>query len=1186
MGKLPRLLPASLALLLAVTASADPLREGFAHPPDSAKPQTWWHWMNGNVTRTGITADLEAMKDIGLGGATIVNVDCGIPHGNAGFMTPRWRDDFKFAVSEANRLGLHLCVENCAGWSSSGGPWNKPENAMQRLTSAEVRIDGPAAFDAVLPQPTVNLKTYHEIAVLAFKVPPIPTAANSAVATEPKFEITKAVYEAASGGGSADVKAKLLALIQRGQKSVIASNDELGGDPASGQKKRLRVDFTLGGKPDTISVDENDTLIFPTNAERLKVAKSAAKTSVDQTFVHPPALDASTAGTNIPLDDIIDVSSKMSADGRLKWDVPAGSWIILRTGFTPIGVNNHPSPPEGLGLECDKMSKSALDAHWDGFMQQVLNDVGPLAGKSLDASLIDSYEVGLQDWTPAFRDEFQTRRGYDPVRYLPAFTRRVVGDPKITGRFLWDVRRTVADLYAENYYGHFTDLCHQHGISSAIEPYDGPYESLQCGSTADLVMGEFWTGSSGHPSVKMCASVAHIYGKTVVGAESFTAGSNEGRWSNDPYQLKTLGDLMYCQGLNRYVFHRYAMQPWTDRFPGMTMGEFGLQFERTQTWWGPGKAWIDYITHCQYLLQQGRAVADVAYYSGQNAPSEMHIGNPEMPKGYDYDAINSDVLMHGATVVDGRIKLTSGQSYAVLVLPPDDLNMTPAMLECVRNLVRAGATVAGHRPENSPSLQGYPFCDDQVKQLAGEMWGPCDGKAVTENTDGKGRIVWGRPLADIFAAQKLLPDFEFKAAAAASHLEYVHRVTPEDDIYFVSNQNRVFDSAECTFRVSGKVPELWHPDTGVIEPAPVWGERNGRTTVHLNFDPAGSVFVIFRPSTGFADHVVSAAGTMTGSQSAGPRLEIRHAVYTSVDSDNARDVTAKLAGLVQDGRLEVAVTNDALGPDPATMHKKELRVEYTLDGRPGKVTVAEDQTLSLPSGPSIGLAPQWEASVDETGSPVVKLWANGRVELGTEFGKKVYAVAVDLPSPVEVTGGWKLSFPPKWGAPPSVELDHLMSWTGHPDAGVKYFSGTATYEKDVEMTADQLKTGREVWLDLGTVKNLAEVWLNGHDLPVLWKAPFRANLTSAAQPGVNKLVIKVTNLWPNRLIGDEQLPADCEWNGAQLKAWPQWLLDGKPSPTGRFTFATWHFYNKDSPLLESGLIGPVVLRTAEVVRSR
>ena len=1182
--KLPSLLVGAAALCLALAAAADPLETGFLNPPDAAKPQTWWHWMNGNITKVGITADLEAMKQIGLGGATIVIVDCEIPAGPVKFMSPEWREDFKFAVQEADRLGLKLTIENCAGWSSSGGPWNTVTNAMQRLTSSETRAQGPMVFDARLPSPPVTLGFYRDVAVLAFKAPVVEAdIASNAAPSSAKLEIQRAIY-GTDGGSSADVKAKLVDLIKSGRKSIVADSGELGGDPAFGSVKQLHVEFTLDGKPGTATVDESETFILPTSTKQLGKTRSLGKSSVDHTFVRPPPAMAG-ASEPIPSDGVLDLTAKLAADGRLRWDVPPGNWIILRLGYTPIGVENHPAPKEGTGLECDKLSKTALDAHWDGFMKIVLDDIGPLAGKALDTSLIDSYEVGNQDWTENFRVEFQKRRGYDPLKFLPSFTRQVVDSPAVTERFLWDMRRTVADLFAENYFGHFAELCRQHGLLNAVEPYTGPFESLQSGAPADVVMGEFWSGSQGHPSVKMAASIAHIYGKTIVAAESFTAAPEAGRWQNDPYSLKTLGDLMYCQGLNRYVFHHYAMQPWTNRWPGMTMGQWGFHFERTVTWWEQGKSWIDYISHCEFLLQQGRAVADAAYFTGESAPVEMRVGNPALPAGYDYDAINADVLLHGATVKNGRLTLTSGANYAVLILPPEDANMTPPVLQRIRELVRDGATVVGPRPQHSPSLTGFPQCDAQVKKLADELWGKCDGKKVLENSVGQGRIVWGQTLANIFAAQNLKPDFKLKGATENSRLAYVHRVTDEADIYFVSNQRRQFDSAECTFRVSGKVPELWHPDTGVIEPAPVWSAHDGRTTVRLDFEPAGSVFVIFRQAVGSMDQVAAASGSFTSKASAAPKLQIRRAIYAAVDGAGKMDVTANLSKLAREGQLVLAVNNDAMGRDPAADHIKELRLDYTLDGKPGHTTVPENEIVTLPATTSIGPSPQWEVNV-AAGSPTVKVWGNGQVELRTAAGKVLHAAAADVPAPLEVANGWNLIFPLNWGAPPGVELNKLISWTVHTNDGVRYFSGTATYEKKIEISAERLATGRELWLDLGEVKNFAEASLNGQDFGVLWKPPFRVNITAAAKPGVNHLVIRVTNLWPNRLIGDEQLPPDCEWNGKELKAWPQWLLDGKPSPTGRLTFTTWHHWTKNSPLLESGLLGPVTLRTAEIIPAR
>ena len=1228
--KLPLFIALAASLCLALTVAADPdaLETGFQHPPDSAKPQTWWHWMNGNITRAGITADLEAMKRAGEGGATIVNVDCGIPRGPVDFMSPEWREMFKFAVSEASRLGLELCVENGAGWSSSGGPWNTPEHGMQRVTTSELHLAGPQHFSAALPQPPTTLDFYRDVAVLAFPAlseeaprmsdfSPVTTTSggeapgNRLTDGDPGTYILLPVpapgrpqyaqlafpqpftARAVTLAGRSDMPAcsgeilvsddgqnfQSVAPFTLGKGALATRTFSLGSQLVSARYWRVQFN-AIGKKVKVTTLPLAEISLF----SRLTTDNIEAKAGFNGSAVlAAPA--ASTQGIGaIPRGQVLDLTAQLTPDGKLDWQVPPGNWVVLRVGHTPTGVKNHPAPREGEGLECDKFRKAALDAHWAGFMQKVLDDLGPVAGaKALDSSLIDSYEVGGQNWTEAFRAEFQQRRGYDLLPFLPAFTGRVIDSPAVTERFLWDVRRTIADLFAENYYGHFAELCHQHGLTSAVEPYTGPFESLQVGAAADFVMGEFWSGSSGHPSIKLASSIAHIYGKTYVGAESFTAAPEAGRWQNDPYSLKTLGDLMYCQGLNRYVFHRYAMQPWTNRWPGMTMGQWGFHFERTVTWWDQGAAWLSYIARCQFLLQQGRYVADAAYFTGESAPVEMRVGDPALPAGYDYDAINADVLLHGATVKNGRITLASGASYAVLILPPPDADLTPATLQGLHDLVLAGATLVGPRPEHSPSLTDYPDCDARVNQLAGELWGDCDGVHTLDHAAGAGHVYWGKPLDEVFAAQQLPPDFAVKGTSLRTHLAYAHRVAGDADIYFVSNQRRQFDSAEVTFRTAGRVPELWHPETGVMEPAPVWHVADGRTTVPLALAPAESVFVLFRHPDDGRDHLLAARGPLAPVASAFRHLQIQHAVYAATDGAGERDVTALVAGLVDDGQLAFSPANDTLGGDPVPNHVKQLRLDYLLNGQPGQLTVAEGEAFALPATPVVGPGPVWETHVTAEGSVVVRIWANGQVEFKTAAGKVLSAEASDVPDPVTVDGAWNLAFPPNWGAPPAVSLDHLISWTDHPDAGVRYFSGTATYDKTVEIPAARLAAGRELWLDLGRVKNFAEVEWNGQNLGVLWKPPFRVNVTAAAQPGANHLVVKVTNLWPNRLIGDEQLPPDVEWDGKQLKEWPQWLLDDKPSPTGRLTFTTWHHWTKDSPLLESGLLGPVTLSTAELI---
>ena len=1251
-------------ILPEASAQADSIEDGFRHPPDSARPQTWWHWMNGNITKEGITADLEAMKRVGIGGATIVNADCGIPAGPVKFLGPEWREMVRHAAREADRLGLELCLENCAGWSSSGGPWNTPEHAMQRVTTSEQKVKGPVHFSGVLPSPPSRLDYYRDIAVLAFRTP-----------------------EGEDGTG-----------------------------------KQLLID------------------------------NIAAKSGENGKFVSSsPAKGRVAADLVVPHTGIVDLTSELQADGRLEWDVPSGDWTILRLGYTPTGVKNHPAPVEGTGLECDKFSREALDAHWAGFVQKVLDDLGPLAGegKALNNVLIDSYEVGGQNWTPQFRSEFQKRRGYDPLLYLPTLTGRVVDSPEVSERFLWDMRRTIADLFAENYYGHFQELCHQHGLKASFEPYTGPFESLQCGEAADIPMGEFWVGGALDPSVKLAASVGHIFGQPIIGAESFTAapGPQHGRWLDDPYSLKALGDQVFCLGINRYIFHRYAMQPWTNRWPGMTMGQWGTHFDRTSTWWEQGRAWLQYVTRCQYLLQQGRFVADAAYFCGESAPVEMRADDPALPAGYDYDAVNTGVLLHHAAMRNGRLVLDSGMSYRVLILPPSDRAMTPDLLRKLAELVADGLVVVGAPPEASPSLEGYPQCDVEVEKLAAGIWGDCNGRTVTEHTLGRGKAVWGRTLTQVLGELKLKPDFDYPASGSRQ-LAFIHRRDGEAEIYFISNQQNRFDTVDCSFRVEGKVPELWNPETGDIFPAPVWREKDGRIVVPLSFEPSGSVFVVFRAKAP-GDHLVAVerkGPPVAGTSSTGADLRILKAEYGAFAKWN--DVTAIVKSLVADGTNRIHANNDMAGDDPAHGYAKRLRIEFVHDGRdqnvetnegktidlpagsevvkalygywpggiptPSDVTatvkslvaagtrdiqadnalagddpapnavkqlrvnyrlngrqqtieVTEGQTLGLPAGaeveqalygqlhpPSasgdrqVDLTAKLSARVKRGGlsvridnvfaggdpavdtpkelrveyaisgvrksttikenetlalpeialpagasPPYVFLEGNeqmrllalapGNFKLRWASGQTTKARCQSVPAPFVITGPWEVSFPPGWNAPAKATFEQLQSWTENADVGVKYFSGTATYSKDFDLPADLPGSRRELWLDLGAVKNLAEVSLNGKSLGILWKPPFRVNVTAAARPGRNTLEIKVTNLWPNRLIGDEQLPPDCEWKGKELKSWPQWLLDGKPGPTGRVTFTTWHHWSKDAALLDSGLFGPVTIQAAEEV---
>jgi hypothetical protein len=1071
-----------LAILASSGCAQMDLARGFDDPPAAAKPHTWWHWMNGNVTREGISADLAAMHEIGLGGAQMFSVSEGIPRGPVAVMSPQYRDLVKHAVSEASRLGLEICMHNCAGWSSSGGPWVTPDHAMQTLVTSETHVHGPRRFVANLPQPEMRAGFYRDIAVLAFPSP----------------------------------------------------------------------------------LDE-----------ARRIPEIAVKAGFDSRYGLQPALDAYPAEAVVPRGSILDLTSRLEADGHITWDAPDGDWTLLRIGHTPTGETNHPSPDSGLGLECDKLSRDALDQHWAGMMGKIVGDVGPLAGTTLDNCLIDSYEVGSQNWTERFREEFVRRRGYDPLLLLPTITGRVVESGEVSERFLWDLRRTIADLFADEYYGHFAELCHRSGMLASIEPYDGPFEGLLSGRPADIPMGEFWTGNTTESnSCKLAASVAHTYGRRIVGAEAFTAEPNAGRWRGDPYSLKAVGDLMFCVGINRCIVHRYAHQPWLDRFPGMTMGQWGTHFERTVTWWTEGKAWVRYLTRCQYLLQEGRFVADVCLFAGEAAPS----GAPHDPalkaSGHDYDACNADVLCHRMSVRDGRLVLPDGMDYRVLVLPETRF-MTPATLERLRDLVARGATVVGPKPSRSPSLADLPAGDARVQKLADEMWGDCDGEKVKEHAFGAGRIVWGRPITEVLRTLGVAPDCEFTGAYPPK-MAWIHRIADGADVYFVSNQRTSAQSVDCTFRVHGKVPELWHADSGATELAPVWFEKDGRTTVSIPFEPAGSVFVVFRRPIGAHDHAV--AVTLPRAEDAvgqPPKIEIVRARYEAEDGSGGADVTDKLASLVRAGETTLHADNATLG-DPSLNHVKRLSVEYTLDGRTAETNVKENEVVELlgPEGPSP--LPLYQLASPAEGRIEVRAFHAGTCEVRTAGGGTRKLAIAPLPAPIDLDGAWSLRFPPNWGAPEKVALDRLASWSENSDAGVRYFSGTATYVRTFEVQSEWLEPGRIVALDLGSVKNLATVVVNGEDLGVWWKPPFAADVTRALKIGTNVLEVRVTNLWVNRLIGDEQWPADCEWDGVKLARWPQWLLDGTPRPVSeRLTFTTWKHYDRDSPLLPSGLLGPV-----------
>ncbi|MFZ4508713.1 MAG: glycosyl hydrolase, partial [Fimbriimonas sp.] len=835
-------------------------------------------------------------------------------------------------------------------------------------------------------------------------------------------------------------------------------------------------------------------------------------------------------------------------------------------GSVPTGKDNHPAPPEGDGLEVDKLSRAALDKHWDGMMAKVIAQVGPLAGKSLNNSLIDSYEVGSQNWTPKFREDFRRLRGYDPLPFMPALAGVTIESGPTTERFLWDYRRTIADLYAENYFGYFGELCHKKGLLFSTEPYgNGGFDNIQAGGTSDIPMGEFWLGGAAMESTKLASSIAHVYGRQIVGAESFTADDVRGKFLEEPYMMKTVGDLAWINGVNRYIFHRYALQPWTNLRPGMTMGPWGTHLERTQTWWKEAATWLKYVARSQYLLQSGKFVADAVAYTGETAPVDLPYGRGAgrlVPEGYDYDGCDTRILM-AMKVSNGSVVVPSGLKYRVLLLPPTTF-MTPKVARKIRSLVADGATVVGPKPLHSPSLTGFPASETEIAKIGSEVWG-----AGPVNSFGKGKVYSKASAGEVLRDLKVAPDFSYTGKAKLLHL---HRTIGDAEVYFVSNQRYQAATAECTFRVAGKQPELWHPETGKTEFAPIWAAGSGNTRVTLRLQPAESVFVVFRGKQ-TQSHLTSFSSG-EAAQIKGQLAKVVSARYETADGRGV-DVTAKVRDLLSHGETEIEVTNSNFG-DPVVNVVKRLNIEYSVDGVTRRATVGENETLSIgPSGP-VGSVNDAEIKVTPGGLSFVA-WEKGKWSLASA------EVTSRGPTVMDLSTDWKLTFAPSLGAPAVATFPKLASWTAHQNPGIRYFSGSAVYTKSFSVA----KVGQRVRLDLGDVKNFATVKLNGKNLGTLWKPPFLMDVTGAVQKGTNWLEVKVTNLWVNRLIGDEQLPPDVEWNGVQLKSWPEWLTKNQPRPkTGRIGFVTWRFWTKESPLLDSGLLGPVRLLTASEVTLR
>ena len=1110
---------------------AGDLESGFQNPPDSAKPRVWWHWMNGNVTKEGITADLEWMKRVGIAGMQMFDGDMGVPQFTEKrlvWMTPEWKEAFRHAASEADRLGLEMSMAASGGWSETAGPWVKPGEAMKKVVWSETAVEGPKAFRGVLAHPPTVNGRFQNIAAPPDLGPPEasnlpgakPRVKKPAPAPDPTYYADTAVVayrlpegevkmadlhprvtSSASGLDSAalmdgDVARSISLPFGEGAKNawiefefaqpfrteaftISAGEANTFGGPSipdgqvqvSQDGERWSTLVSLPGPGHTQAGFPVRTYSYPAVTGRFyRVLFDPPRKGEFADFFHMPAprsfriaeiefystprvhhwqekaafanmMEFDTAATPkvppqeaVPLDQVIDLTSKMSADGSLEWDVPAGRWIILRVGYSLTGEKNHPATPEATGFEVDKLNRKHVENYIKTYTGMVSDALGPYFGKSFRYFLMDSWEANTENWTDDFAEQFRSRRGYDLKPFLPVLSGRIVQRAEVSDRFLWDFRRTLADLLAENHYGAAAEYLHTRGIGLAAEamgaglPTTG--DGLANKGRVDIPMGEFWTplpgqtdGSDHVADVREAASAAHIYGKPIAATESFTTMFFVPGWAQSPFYLKPFGDQNFARGVNRIVYHTSVHQPFVDdaHKPGLTLWMFGQHYTRNNTWAEQAVAWNTYLARCSYMLQQGQYVGDLAYFYGEGAPATVPFWKevrPAPPEGYSYDYLNTDVSLNRLTVTEGRLSLPDGMSYRALVLPEDVDTLTLPVARKIRDLVAEGATLVAPRPRRTPGLTGYPQADEELRFIANEVWGPIDGKSVNVHAYGKGKVYWGWSVEHVLADTSTPPDFEYTRPGFSDELVWIHRHSADSDIYFVANQRERAEHLETSFRVEGKEAEIWHPDTGLIEPAS-YRIEGGRTVVPLDLDPDGSVFVIFRR--------------------------------------------------------------------PAAMQWRML---------PQKVT-----------------------------TPLAA-----------------------------VEGSWTVSFPPNWGAPAEVTFPKLASWTTSTDDGVKYFSGTATYTRKIDAPKEWFRPDARVMLDLGTVKEIAEVAVNGKPVGgILWKPPYRVDVSDFLKAGANQLTVKVTNLWPNRMIGDQQ-------TGAK-----------------RYTFSDYWPYRQDSKLLDSGLLGPVTV---------
>ncbi|MFY0606481.1 MAG: hypothetical protein JXR10_07195 [Cyclobacteriaceae bacterium] len=875
----------------------DLMRSGFTSPKEDNTLWCYWYWINDDISKEGITKDLEAMKKAGIGGALIGNINPAQEDGKVPMLSEDWWSHMVHAVEEGNRIGVEIGIFNCPGWSQSGGPWVDATKAMRYLTYSETKFSGGQIINVQLKKPQKEFQDTHTLAFKSLKAEQrntqfIPTKVTAnwedvevKLLTDGDLESDTNFEPVASE--TLEITFELAEAIEAQSISIV---------PSQAFKCQMELSAVIDGKEVVLKTFEFDRFrmannigpikkgavatVFPgTRANMFKLKCSnfrmfrrgggygfaeiiISEAPVLDKYIekqlgkmHPtpkPEWDTYIFSQQAELHDeeprlnpneVIDISDKVDEKGNLVWDAPQGEWTIMRMGMSPTGTKNSPAAPQGVGYEIDKMNGELVQYHFDNFVGELLKRIPEESKSSLKYVVADSYEMGSQNWTDNYEVKFQEKFGYDPVKYLPVLSGRIVGSVEESERFLWDLRRTIADDVAYEYVGALRKASNEHNLQTWLENYGHwgfPGEFMMYGGQSDLIAGEFWNeGTLGNIECKASSSTAHTYGKPRVSAEAFT--SSRRAYLRHPAMLKKRGDWSLTEGINHFVLHLYIQQPDDDRKPGMNAW-FGTEFNRHNTWFSQADTYFDYLRRCQHLLQQGTYVADVCYFIGEDAPIMTGGRIPEIPKGYSYDYINAEVIMDRLSVQDGRFVLPDGMSYKVMVLPPFR-TMRPELLEKIVSLVEKGGVVLGPKPEKSPSLEDYPNCDQRVKSLADQLWSGSYANGKMSASHGSGKILDGWELADVFSEIGLVKDF---TVMNDSSILWTHRRTAELDIYFITNQTDESIKIAPEFRVEKSLkPQLWDAISGAVRPLPAYEITSTGIKVPLAMEAAQSWFVVF-----------------------------------------------------------------------------------------------------------------------------------------------------------------------------------------------------------------------------------------------------------------------------------------------------------------------------------------------------